>query len=93
MSGIQPQLWVDRPAEAIAFYQAAFSATVVHQVGEGEDTVAQLAVGDACFWVASADPEKGRFSAAAIDAARAAPCWSPATRTTWSAPPSQPAPR
>ena len=55
------------PPEAIAFYQAAFSATVVHQVGEGEDTVAQLAVGDACFWVASADPEKGRFSAAAID--------------------------
>jgi PhnB protein len=26
-----------------------------------------LAVGGACFWVASADPEKGRFSAAAID--------------------------
>jgi PhnB protein len=61
------QLWVDRPPEAIAFYQAAFSATVVHQVREGEDIVAQLAVGDACFWVASADPEKGRFSAAAID--------------------------
>ena len=66
MSGIQPQLWVDRPPEAIAFYQAAFSATVVHQVGDGEDIVAQLAVGDAHFWVASADPEKGRFSAAAI---------------------------
>ncbi len=66
MSGIQPQLWVDRPPEAIAFYQAAFSATVVHHVGDGEDIVAQLAVGDACFWVASADPEKSRFSAAAI---------------------------
>ena len=66
MSDIQPQLWVDRPKEAITFYQTAFGATVVHQVGEGEDIVAQLAVGDAYFWVANADPERGRFSAAAI---------------------------
>ena len=27
---------------------------------------AQLAVGDACFWVANAEPGTGRFSAAAI---------------------------
>ena len=67
MTGIQPELWVDRPSEAITFYQAAFDATVVHQAGEGEDIVAQLAVGGAYFWVANADPEKGRFSAAAID--------------------------
>jgi PhnB protein len=66
MSDIQPELWVDRPKEAITFYQAAFGATVVHQVGDGEDIVAQLAVGDASFWVANADPERGRFSAAAI---------------------------
>jgi PhnB protein len=66
VSGIQPELRVDRPPEAIAFYQTAFSATVVHHVGEGEDIVAQLAVGDACFWVASADPGRGRSSAAAI---------------------------
>ena len=42
MSRIQPQLWVDHPPDAIAFYQAAFGATAVHQVGEGEDIVAQL---------------------------------------------------
>lgn len=66
MSDIQPQLWVDRPTEAITFYQTAFGATVVHQVVEGEDIVAQLAVGDAYFWVANTDPERGRFSAAAI---------------------------
>lgn len=66
MSRIQPQLWVDHPPDAIAFYQAAFGATVVHQVGEGEDIVAQLATGDAYFWVANTDHGRGRFSAVAI---------------------------
>ena len=66
MTGIQPELWANRPREAIAFYQAAFAASVVHQAGEGEDIVAQLAVGDAYFWVAKADPGRGRFSAAVI---------------------------
>ena len=66
MSDIQPELWVEHPSEAITFYQAAFGATVVHQAGEGEDIVAQLAVGDAYFWVANTDPGRGRFSAAAI---------------------------
>jgi PhnB protein len=63
---IQPELWANRPREAIAFYQAAFAASVVHQVGKREDIVAQLAVGDAYFWVAKADPGRGRFSAAVI---------------------------
>jgi catechol 2,3-dioxygenase-like lactoylglutathione lyase family enzyme len=49
MTGIQPELWIDRAAEAIAFYGAAFGARVLHQVGEGDDIVAQLAVGDAVF--------------------------------------------
>ena len=66
MTGIQPQLWVDHPPDAIAFYRGAFGATVVHQAGEGEDIVAQLAVGVACFWVANTDPSRGRLSAAAI---------------------------
>jgi len=66
VTGVQPELWVDRPSEAITFYQAAFGATVVHQAGEGEDIVAQLAVGDAYFWVANTDPGQGRFSAVAI---------------------------
>jgi PhnB protein len=66
VSDIQPELWVDRPREAIAFYQAAFGATVVHQVGEGADIVAQLTLCDACFWVANTDPGRGRFSAAVI---------------------------
>src|SRR6478735_4513745 len=53
MISIQPELWVDRGAKAIAFYQEAFDARVLHVVGSGEDIVAQLAVGDAAFWIAA----------------------------------------
>ncbi len=60
--GIQPELWVDRASAAVAFYEAAFGASVLHRVGEGDDIVAQLAVGDAAFWVARADPRMNRFS-------------------------------
>jgi PhnB protein len=40
MTSIQPELWVETPGEAVAFYEAAFGATVLHRVGEGEDIVA-----------------------------------------------------
>jgi PhnB protein len=66
---IQPQLWVDRAADAVAFYEAAFGAVVLHRVGEAHDIVAQLAVGDAAFWVASASSALRRFSPAALDGA------------------------
>jgi hypothetical protein len=52
MTSIKPELWVETPAEAIAFYEAAFAATVLHRVGDGDDIVAQLGVSDAAFWVA-----------------------------------------
>jgi PhnB protein len=52
MTSIQPELWVDRPRDALTFYQAAFGATVLHRVGEGDDIVAQLGVAEAAFWVA-----------------------------------------
>ena len=42
MTSIQPELWVDNPRDALAFYQAAFGATVLHRVGQGDDIVAQL---------------------------------------------------
>lgn len=35
---------------------------VAHRVGEAEDIVAQLAVGDAMLWIASADSSVKRFS-------------------------------
>lgn len=43
MTMIQPQLWVDRGASAVTFYQAAFGARVLYQVGEAEDIVAATA--------------------------------------------------
>jgi PhnB protein len=66
---IQPELWLDRAGAAVAFYEVAFGATVLHRVGEGDDIVAQLAIGDAAFWVASAGPGLGRFSPQAIGGA------------------------
>lgn len=69
MASIQPELWVDAPSEAVAFYRAAFGATVLHCVGAGEDIVAQLAVGDAAFWVAPAASAMRRLSPRSIDGA------------------------
>lgn len=62
MTSIEPELWVERAASAAAFYVAAFGATVVFQVGEGEDVVARLDVDGARFWVARADPALGRHA-------------------------------
>jgi PhnB protein len=69
MSSIQPQLWVENAGEAVRFYQAAFGAKVLHRVGEGDDIVAQLGVGDAAFWVAPASAQMKRLSPRAIDGA------------------------
>ncbi len=69
MTGIEPQLWVEGASAAVAFYQVAFDATVLHRVGDGDDIVAQLAVGDARFWVAEANETMGRFSPPAIGGA------------------------
>jgi PhnB protein len=66
MTGIQPELWIDRAAAAVAFYQAAFGAKVLHQAGEGDEIVAQLAIGDAAFWVSSGGADGPRFSPGAI---------------------------
>jgi PhnB protein len=54
MTAIQPQLWVDAGSSAVTFYETAFGAKTLHMVGDGEDIVAQLAIGDAVFWVATA---------------------------------------
>jgi PhnB protein len=69
MTSIQPQLWVDSPSQAIIFYEAAFGAQLLHRVGEGEDIVAQLAVGDAAFWFTGTSATMGRISPRAIDGA------------------------
>src|SRR4029450_11329934 len=69
MTSIQPELWVDNPRDALIFYAAAFGATVLHRVGEGDDIVAQLGVGEAAFWVAPASSTMNRLSPRAIDGA------------------------
>jgi PhnB protein len=69
LTSIQPELWVDSPAEAVRFYEAAFGATVLHRVGDGDDIVAQLAVGEAAFWVAGTSATMKRLSPRAIDGA------------------------
>src|ERR1700693_2854498 len=68
MTGIQPELWVGGASAAVAFYQAAFDAVVLHRVGDGDDIVAQLAVGTAEFWVTEANSDMQRFSPRAIGA-------------------------
>jgi PhnB protein len=67
MTSIQPELWVESPRAAVAFYEASFGATVLHRVGEGDDIVAQLGVGDAAFWVAGTSEAMKRFSPRAIE--------------------------
>jgi PhnB protein len=61
MTSIEPQLWSGHAAAAVAFYEAAFGAVVLHRVGDGDDIVVQLAVGEARFWVTAADAERGRL--------------------------------
>jgi hypothetical protein len=67
MTSIQPELWVENSGEAVRFYEAAFGAKVLHRVGEGDDIVAQLGVGDAAFWVAPTSAQMKRLSPRAID--------------------------
>jgi PhnB protein len=67
MTSIQPELWVDRASAAITFYEEAFGARVVHRVGDGDDVVAQLIVGDAAFWVTAASSAMKRLSPKAVD--------------------------
>lgn len=71
MAQIQPELWVDRGAAAVEFYTAAFGAQVLHQVGEGEDIVAQLDVDGAVFWVAAVGGAADRMVPRAINGATA----------------------
>ena len=39
-------------------YEAAFGATVLHRLGDGDDLVAQLAVGEARYRVSSASASR-----------------------------------
>jgi PhnB protein len=58
VTSIEPELWVERPLDALAFYAAAFGARVLHRVGDGDDVVAQLAVGEARFWISNSSASR-----------------------------------
>jgi PhnB protein len=65
VTALMPELAVRGGRRALAFYAAAFGAVVEYQVGgtdEHEPVVAQLAVGDARFWVADESPAHGSNS-------------------------------
>jgi PhnB protein len=68
MTSIQPELWVDLGTAAIAFYQQAFGARVLHLVGDGDEIVAQLAIGEAAFWIAAVGESSERLVPRAIGA-------------------------
>jgi len=68
---LQPELWVDDTAAAVAYYERAFGAVVEHRVGAPADAdgVIQLSVSGARFWVAGASEHLRRFNPASIDGA------------------------
>ena len=56
-------------AKAVEFYKSAFGARELFCVGnEAGEVVAQLAVGEAEFWVADESPEHKNFSPESLDA-------------------------
>lgn len=69
MTSIQPELWVDRGAAAVEFYASAFGARLLHRVGDGEDIVAQLAIGEAIFWIAATGSSSERLVPRALGGA------------------------
>jgi uncharacterized glyoxalase superfamily protein PhnB len=77
MTSIQPELWVEGASAAVVFYQKAFDAVLLHRVGHEVDTVAQLAVGTAQFWVTEASSSMQRFSPEPLAEPRVGRCsWS-----------------
>jgi PhnB protein len=62
---VQAQLSVRNGRAAVDFYKAAFGAVEVYRFGgtdDLEEVVAQLAVGNALFWVEDESPPHGNFS-------------------------------
>jgi PhnB protein len=62
---VAPELAVRGGRAAVEFYKAAFGAVERYRVGGTDDheaLVAELAVGDASFWVADESPGNGQFA-------------------------------
>src|ERR1700730_5289715 len=60
---ISPMLSVRNGAKAVEFYKQAFGARELFRIqSDAGDVVAQLAVGEADFWLADESPENKNFS-------------------------------
>ncbi len=62
---LQAQLSVRGGRDAVEFYKSAFGAVEVFRFGgehDGDELVAQLAVGDSLLWVEDESPPHGNFS-------------------------------
>ncbi|HEY2301681.1 MAG TPA: VOC family protein [Acidimicrobiales bacterium] len=71
---LQAQLSVRNGRAAVDFYKEAFGAIEVYRFGGNdqlEEVVAQLAVGDAMFWVEDESPPHGNFSPQSVGGATA----------------------
>ena len=65
-------LSVRRGAQAVEFYKQAFGARELFLIkNDAGDVVAQLAVGDAGFWVADESPENKNFSPESLNGSSA----------------------
>lgn len=68
-TSISPMLSVRRGAKAVEFYKKAFGARELFCIAnDAGEVVAQLAVGDAEFWVADESPENKNFSPESLGA-------------------------
>lgn len=59
---IAPWLCVRGGARAVEFYKAAFGATELFRMGDGESVVARLSVEGAEFWLSDESPEHHNYS-------------------------------
>jgi len=64
---IKPTLSVKGAAAAVEFYKSAYNAEVLMQISSPDgDTVAELSIGGAGFYVADESPDYGNFSPASL---------------------------
>jgi len=69
-TSISAMLSVRHGAKAVEFYKQAFGARELFRLdGENGDVVAQLAAGEADFWVADESPENKNFSPESLSGA------------------------
>jgi len=62
MTTIAPWLCVRASARAVEFYKAAFGASELFRMGEGDSVVARLSIQGAEFWLSDESPEHHNYS-------------------------------